>query len=349
MNDLKTDLTVEPFDVLEADEEGIREWYRLRSGFHREVLPEDPEIAMEECLSEARALGSIQNHLAWAAWDGSGSMAAYCRTHTSKLGYMKHHAIASILVAGDMRRRGIGTMLLGRVLEGAIKLDRGKLRFFCSDRCPAGAEFLEIAGAEKKSQAYLSQLRLSEVDRALMEKWLRYPSSGDSDIGIGVWTGHFPEDRIEEIARFYQTVINNDRKPGDDPVDITPDVIRKGDETALREGSHRLIVYATGGDDSLLGFTEVLWSDGRPAILRQGYTAVLPSFRRMGIGRRLKAEMMAMVLSELPGAEVMRAGNDLDRAAIRKINEDMGYRPFIVNQTWEADASTLEEYLSSRN
>ena len=346
----REDISITPFTLETATEHRIRAWYDLVNDNNREIHPEDPQVPLERMVSRAKALYSSQEGMAWAVWMPDGSMSAYCRVHVSKAGFGSDRATFGIIVHRSERRRGIGTALLEHVLRAAEAFERPKLRGYSNDRCPAASSFLESIGAERISTSSWSQLELEKVDRGTLDEWLGLPSGPGPEIRIGEWVDHFPEEYLQEVCDLYLTIHRHQQKESgeeQDDIRLTPEVMRNGDEWALSGGRRRLLLYAEDvGTGRIIGLTEVLWHPSVPEIMKQGYTAVLPAFRDRGIGRRLKAEMLARIMDGMPRARFVRTGNDESRKAILKINDELGFRPYMSQYTWELQTDELKRLLT---
>lgn len=346
----REDIGIAPFSLESATDPQTEAWYNLVLDHNREIHPEDPDVPLERMLSRSIAMYKSQEGLAWAVWMPDGSMSSYCRVHVSKAGYGRDRATFGIIVRRSERRRGIGTFLLKNVVQGAEAYGRSKLRAYSNDRCPAATSFLESMGAERISTGSWSQLEIEKVDRKTIDAWMQYPSGPGPAIHIGRWDDHFPEGSLQEVCDLYQTIhrhqqLENGETPDD--VRLTPEIMRAGDEAALCDGSRRILTYAEeSGSGRLAGLTEVLWHPSVPEIIKQGYTAVLPDCRGRGIGRRLKAEMLARSMEEIPLARFIRTGNDESRKAILKINHELGFRPYMSQYTWEIETKALKEHLT---
>ena len=94
------------------------------------------------------------------------------------------------------------------------------------------------------------------------------------------------------------------------------------------------------------GYTEVLWNPNRSAIIGQGMTGVFPEFRNRGLGRWLKAAMLDKILAERPLARFVRTGNADMNAPMLKINDELGFKPYIAEAVWQVETERVREYLS---
>lgn len=91
--------------------------------------------------------------------------------------------------------------------------------------------------------------------------------------------------------------------------------------------------------------TDVYWHPNRPELLQQGMTGVLPAYRNRGLGRWLKAAMLAKVLSDRPQIAIIRTSNADSNAAMLKINRELGFQPYLVQIEWQVTTEQVAAYL----
>jgi GNAT superfamily N-acetyltransferase len=98
----------------------------------------------------------------------------------------------------------------------------------------------------------------------------------------------------------------------------------------------------------IVGLTRVHWNATHPAILEQGFTGVLKAYRGRGIGRWLKAAMLAKVLRERPAVALIRTSAGDSNAPMLKINAELGFRPAFAVLNWQVDTEAVEQYLRTK-
>jgi len=131
---------------------------------------------------------------------------------------------------------------------------------------------------------------------------------------------------------------------------FTPDLLRKFEESLIARGAQRLTTYvrerATG---RFAGFTEVYWRPRQGEQLQQGNTGVFPEFRERGLGRWLKAAMLERALGEHPEVRFVRTSNADSNAAMLRLNQALGFKPYLSRTMWQVERAKLEKYLSERS
>jgi len=75
-------------------------------------------------------------------------------------------------------------------------------------------------------------------------------------------------------------------------------------------------------------------------------TGVFPQYRNQGLGRWLKAAMLERVLRERPEVKFVRTGNADSNAAMLKINNQLGFKPYIASALWQVELSKVQGYLN---
>jgi hypothetical protein len=194
-------------------------------------------------------------------------------------------------------------------------------------------------------------LKLSEFDKALVPRWLERSNQSISDFELYLLEGPYPDNIIDEIAELYQEVANDEPREDLEMEDMnfTPQILREIEQNIFAKGDKRWIMYVRdAANGHVAGLTEVFWNPNRPMILNQGFTGIYTSYRNKGLGRWLKAEMMKKILNERPEVEFLRTRNANSNAAMLKINQEMGFKPYISNTVWQVETAKVAQYLNKK-
>lgn len=335
-----------PFELPSAEDWQIDAWYCFLRDIRLESVPDKPVFSKEELIQRTESMAILYETEYWVLWNPDDkSLMALCGLRHWKRDQADSPVHFHITVARRHRRKGIGNAMLGKIAECARRDSTKNLSCFTSNLFPAGEIFIERTGALCKNETSFNKLHIKDVKRDVVDNWLRLPADKNNMIKIGTWENEFPENRIDEICEFYQTVFDAEKdKHGNEGFKYTRDVIRKIEKSFLT-GSNKLTVYA---DDcisgKLLGFTEIYWSLLRPSTISQKYTAVLPSARKRGIARRLKAEMLTKIMQELPDDVSIGTGNASLNQSILNINSEVGFKLHNSQKTWQLETDALVKF-----
>jgi len=343
-------LDFQPIDLRNASETEYQCLSEFKNQIKIEYLPDDPPSPLEEYVQEWKTLPEFMEYDAHVAWNSSHTkIVAFCRATIFNTGDNEHLVRFGIEVLPEHRRQGLGRQALNLLLPFAKKHKRTLWMVFTFDNIPATAHFLERLGAHKGSEMKMNQLKLVELDRGLIERWLEKSAGLKKDFDLGLWDGEYPEANIEDIAALFQEVANDEPRDNLEMGDMkfTPEILRGWEKNMFATGNQRWAMYLRSQTTGkLAGMTEVIWNPNRASILNQGGTGVYPQYRNKGLGRWLKAEMMQKILQERPEVEFVRTGNANSNAPMLKINIEMGFKPYVSNTIWQVETDKIEAYLS---
>lgn len=247
------------------------------------------------------------------------------------------------------RRKGYSKLLLPKLVEMAERYNRTLATFDTSSRLPAGGLVAEHLGATKGMEKHTNQLVLAEVDKGLLETWISEAKTKATDFELGLWLNVYPEEEIEEIAKFYGVM--NDAPKGDLQVEdstLKPEDLREGESLMKARGVERWVLYARHKSGELAGFTQMFYDPENPENLDQGNTGVIPKYRGYGLGKWLKAAMLQKVFAERPTAERIRTGNADSNQHMLAINHALGFKPYIAHTVWQIEVEKLKVYLQNK-
>ncbi len=343
---MKKSIQIHHFNVKEASQVEYAALSKQNNVMRRERLPDDPPIPVEETVQEMRNLPPFVELKMWCAWE-QAEMIGQCHIVLIRMEENRHLAQFDIAVQPAYRRQGLGRQFLGLVAEAARQDNRRLLLTETGDRVPGGEAFMRRIGAQKGLESHVNQLRLTELDRDQLARWLERGQERSSKYSLGVWEGPYPEEQLPEVAELFD--LTNQQPIGELEIEdthMTPERLRQMEQMLFSRGSQRWTFYvvekATG---KFAGFTETVWNPNRPEILRQDMTGVFPEFRNQGLGRWMKAAMLAKVLKERPEVKYVRTGNADTNAAMLKINHELGFRPYFATAVWQVELQHVQDYL----
>lgn len=341
-----------PFDFADATD---REYEALNRHMNRakaETLPDDPPTPLEETVAQMKNVPPFVGIDAWAGWNAdktemvAAGVASFLRMEENQ-----HLAQIDFSVDPEYRRRGLGRELLRQAVQAAQAENRRLLITDTNERVPAGEAFMRRLGAERGLEMHTNQLALADLDRALLDQWQSEGAQRAAGFMLGFWDGAYPDDQLDAIAKLTDVMNTAPRENLDmEDMHFTPDQIRQQEKTMAATGTQHWTVYAAEtATGRFAGFTEVTWNPNRPEIVSQGGTGVFPEFRGLGLGRWLKAAMLARILEARPGAKFVRTGNADSNAAMLGINHALGFTPYLSRCVWQLEVGKALAYLNSES
>jgi mycothiol synthase len=325
-------------NAAEFSDEEIAIGTRLYNSFEAEVWPEDPVTPITDAIAAARAVPPRTTRTAFRAWSDDGTLVgsvevAIDREHDDNPDLLD----CAIVVNRDYRGQGIGTALLGHVVEFASAEGRERLVGQTRPRAPDGERFAMRVGAVRKAESHSNHLPTAEVDHRLLESWVRSGPQRAAGYELVAWDGTIPDDHL---SAFLDLLLVMNDEPRDDlevnDFTITPSQWREGEAQGAAIGQERwFLVARRSSDGALAGFHDLAWVPAFPHVMWVGNTGVRAEHRGHALGKWLKAAMTLRVLDEKPEVTDIRTGNADSNDAMLGINRAMGYRPLYATTTWE--------------
>jgi GNAT superfamily N-acetyltransferase len=313
-----------------------------------ERLPDDPPVPRDETIRNLQSIPAFADLRIWAAWNAEKKeIVAIGNIVLLRMEENKRLAQFELSVLPEYRQQGLGRRLLQEIAETAREDHRRLLMTETVDRIPAGETFMKRIGAKKGLETHTNQLRIAELDPVLLNEWLSNGQKNQDRFEIGLWKGAYPEENILAIAEL--TDLANQQPLGDleiEDMHMTPEQLRQSEQNLFARGSQRWTIYAVErANGRFSGYTETTWNPNRPEILQQEMTGVFPQYRNRGLGRWLKAAMLDKVLKERPGIKYVRTGNADSNAAMLKINNELGFKPYMADSLWQVELQKVMDYL----
>jgi GNAT superfamily N-acetyltransferase len=316
-----------------------------------ELWPEDPVTPIEDAIAEARALPARLRRTAFRSWADDGTLAGSVQINIDPEREDNPDVIScSILVHPDHRRRGVATGLLRHVIDHAMAQGRSRLILKTFSRIPAGDSFASAIGATAKASSHTNHLPTYEVDRSMMEQWVRQGQTTAGAYELLAWDGRVPDEQLEAFVEL--VLVMNDAPRDELAVNdftLTPTEWREGEERAAAVGQERWFLVARHRSDGhLVGLHDLAWVPAYPEAMFVGSTVVREEHRGHRLGKWLKATMMLRVLDEKPDVKDIRTDNADSNDAMMSINLEMGYCPLFGTTTWEVSAANAAEWVQTK-
>lgn len=338
---------IERFDPATARSEAMRGYHALSNRIRAEWWPDDPPRDLPVLRTVLTTVPSVWGVRWWVAWH-RGRVVGSAELEMNRTKENRHLAWFDLSVLPEHRRQGIGSALLRTVAEAARDDGRRLLGTGTAITVPDGEAFLRWVGAQAGLTQEINQLAIRDVDPALLRAWQdRAPAEA---FRLGFWEGPYPEADLAEVVAMHD-VMNTAPRGDLDMEDFhwTPALIRDQEESMRKRGVERWTVYARHTSTGrIAGFTEVGWNRNEPEILHQWGTGVFPEFRNHGLGRWLKAAMLAKVLAGRPQVKFVRTGNANSNAPMLNINHKLGFRLYNTITVWQVPVGRVLSSLAER-
>ncbi len=339
-------IKIELFPLTDASDGQYRQFNAFNNRLMAERLPDDPPIPLKDMLANIRTIPDFVDVRIWAAWESNGALAGMAGFEGLRTEENRHQVTISVSVLPEYRQQGIGWRLLAQVVEAA-QADQRHLMFTQSfGAVPAGERFLERLGALRGLETHINQLTLANLDRSLLQRW-QVPVAG---FELGFWPGAYPESELQAVTAL--TELTNQQPMGAlDVVDFhySPDILRQAEQRLFGRGRQRWTYFVREQATGLYaGYTEIVWMPERPRVIDQDMTGVFPQFRTRGLGRWLKAAMLARILDEIPQAKFVRTGNADTNTAMLRINTELGFHPYLSSCVWQVETKQAAAYISTK-
>ena len=329
-------ITTEDASKLTDDE--VLVGLKLFNRFEQEVWPQDPVTQTEDALAEHRSHPERMRRTLFNAWSSNARLAGSVELAIDPDDDDNPDVLGcAIYVDPDHRRKGIGADLLEQVIEFARSENRQRLVGSTFSQVPAGELFAADAGAEAKSWSRKNHLPMAEIDRDLMETWVRQGPERAPGYELLAWNGPVPEEHLDAFVRLM--LVMNDAPRDDLEINdftLTPAEFREGEARGVAVGQQTWrLVARRSSDGELVGLHELSWVPAFPEVMWVGSTGVRPEDRGHALGKWLKVAMMLRVLDESPEIADIRTENANSNDAMLGINNEMGYRELLAVTTWE--------------
>lgn len=312
-----------------------------------ERQPGDPSRSLASVKANLQTIPAFVHLRIWQVWDVAETaviaqaLFAYLDTDENQ-----HLGQVELGVLPAYRRQGIARELLPHLVVEAERQNRRLLMVNTNGRVPAGEQFMLRLGGSRGLATHVNQLVLAELNRPLLQQWL--DEAPTEAFTLGLWQEAYPEEQLAAIVALHEVM---NQQPRDD-LDVhdsrlTGEQLRQIEANLKAQGIKRWTMYvAERVTGKLAGYTELAILPDREDLVSQGDTGVFPAYRGQGLGRWLKAAMLAKLMAERPSVQFVRTTNADSNAAMLKINRELGFRPYLSQTIWQIETARLKAYLA---
>ena len=237
----------------------------------------------------------------------------------------KHLCQIHISVVPAYRRKKIATNLLKHLVETARLLEKATIVAEVDN--PLGLEFRKHLRGELVHEEVQYRAYMEDVDWQLVDKWLQRGRTKHWDTKIEFFR-ECPENDIEEFSRVYTEIINQ-RPTGEIEQELitTPESRRIEERNLKKRGIEWYTMISREHDGQISGLTDIMYNPEELHRVNQYFTGVLAKYRRRGLAKRLKAEMLAVIKNKFPDVEYITTSTARTNRPMQSINKELGFQP----------------------
>jgi len=318
----------------------IASWHALRSTTEVELEPHIPPAPLDEALPSSVS-DDLYERDGWLAVEKDAVVG--CALLELPSLDNPHLAMLDVTVDAAHRRQGIATALTRLAAKAARDAGRRTILVEALDATP-GAATCAALGGHPALGSTSSTLRVAEVDRELVARWVDRRTERAAGYSLVRWIGACPDDLLNSFAELREAMETAPKGDLDITIEWSGKAIRAAEAAHVRCHGRNLVLCAR--DDAtgeLVALTDVLVPQGRRTLAFQEDTVVRPDHRDRGLGRWVKAEMLRWLADEEPQLEQIVTWNATENAAMRGINTELGFVP---GDTWTEWQFSVDELLS---
>ena len=316
-------------EAAEATDEQLTEIAELADEIHKESLPDDPTTPPAEYIADIRSLPSYTKQTYWTLHQGD-RLAGYSVLYVEFKDENKQLARVSASVRKELRKSKIGSRLLLLAAQEAKALGRTLVDGWVTKGLD-GEGFASAVGAESAIENFHNRLMIADLDREMLEEWVRRAPDRASGYKLSFYTGATPDEDLGSMSALMRVMNTAPEADYVEDDSFPPEQVAEYERTAIEQGWVPWTLVAKGPDGEFAGFTRIYPNRFQPAIVYQEDTGVVPEHRNRGLGRWLKAAMMLKILDELPETKIVETGNAVSNQPMLGINNAMGFKPV---ETW---------------
>ena len=241
----------------------------------------------------------------------------------------KHFVNMTISVQEGYRRKGIGTRLLEIILQKLKEFDFVTTITTVTTSI-SGKNFCDKYMGKLVHYSIANKLRIIDVEWPIISLWKNQGLELNEKEGVIIETFEsVPDQLLEEYCALYtEIIVQAPRGEMSDKIIVTPESYRL-EENHLRNKDIKLYNKITRENDGTIsGLTEIEVDKSKPYQVGQRITGVKEKYRKRGLGKWLKADMLFFIKENFPAVKYISTGNADNNAPMLSINNRMGFKQY---------------------
>jgi GNAT superfamily N-acetyltransferase len=336
---------IEQIDTRTVDESKLKALHQLYLEWDAEWTPDDPVMPFPKRLAEWRNVRELEDVRRWVAWDGDravGTTGVYLH-RTQDL----DNAWGWLFVSRDGRQNGLGRALARFPVDYARENNRKRIAVGVLKDSGYGV-IPERAGMKAVYNERVSQLRVSDLDLAMLEGWVERAAERAKDYELLFLPMPIPEEyraRMIKVMHVMSTAPLEEFE--EDPTEWDDEMLQDVEAVEMRKQNDiytYVACHKPTGD--FVGYTSLVFQSLHPEKANQWDTGVDPEHRNLGLGRWLKAAMMLKFLDEHPDVKVVETHNADSNDPMLNINVAMGFKPTKHEVVYQGELGPVIDYLN---
>lgn len=232
---------------------------------------------------------------------------------TVRLAYQRNKLASKtlLLLAKEAKKVGLTSIESGVFLESA----KG---------------FWEHLDGRVVDRDFTSELRADEIDYELIERWRNEGEDRAQGVKLEFYS-RIPDELLKEFLQLHAEVhaieATLEGKERETRYAMSEETYHHHVKENKRIGIETITLLARESDGAISGFTEVYFDrKNEPGRISQSMTGVGKKYQGRGIGKWLKAEMIAHLKEIYPDMTVIITGNATVNAPMLSINRRLGFK-----------------------
>ncbi|MHA1168121.1 MAG: GNAT family N-acetyltransferase [Candidatus Hodarchaeales archaeon] len=336
------------FEPKTTSEELWKHFHEFREKLFVEIYPDDPIHSKEWVEKVLKNPNPNYDIYRWFIQAGNRTVIGWgyiSLTNEKSPEYEINNNIANavIFIDRDHRDNGLGTDLLKILVKRIRSEDRSTIE--AGTLLESGHCFCKKMGGIKALDDVQNRLQMTDVNWEMIDEW-RVVGPERAEGTSLEWFNTVSDEDIEEYCKIYTETMN--QQPFgeiDSRVKVTPETRRLSEKRTKDSGGIWTTLISREKDRTISGLTEVIYYPDRPSILHQNLTGVDENYRGRGLGKWLKAEMLAWIKNEYPVVKTIMTGNSTTNAPMLSINRRLGFKEYKSGSEYKFNVEELAQKL----